>query len=68
MYQKYAMLRYASIGIVLAAVAGIVTYKRKNVFKTIKGSILEEEIKLLVKNNEKVKNVLQEKNKKNIQF
>lgn len=54
--------------IFLGALSGLVMYKQKNVLKSVKGSILEDEVKRLLGKNEAVIQILKNKNKKELEF
>lgn len=64
MYSKYGSIRMFSIVIFMGLIAGVVMYKQKAALKTIKGSILEEEVKRLVRGNHKMKELMQIKKKR----
>ena len=58
MYSKYGSYRMLSFILFFAAIGGLVVYKKKTVIKSIKGSILEDEIKNMVRKNENVMKIL----------
>ena len=49
-----------------SAITGLIMYKRKSVLKSIKGSILEEEIKRMINRTDQIQSILREKNKKEL--
>jgi len=68
MYSKYGSYRMFSLVLFMSAVGGFVIYKKKTIMKSIKGSILEDEVKRLVGKNETIINILKEKHKREPEF
>lgn len=68
MYTRYNAYRMFTMVFFFAALTGFILYKRKTVLKSIKGSILEEEVKQLLHRNGNVLRMLKEKNKKELEF
>lgn len=68
MYSKYSSIRMFSIVIFMGVIAGVVMYKQKNVLQTIKGSILEQEVKSLLSRDGRVNDILRQKHKKELEF
>lgn len=51
MYSKYGSYRLMSVVLFVAGLWGVIMYKQKNVLKSVKGSILEHEVKTQVGRN-----------------
>jgi hypothetical protein len=66
MYSKYGSYRLFTMILFFSAITGLIMYKRKSVLKSIKGSILEEEIKRMINRNDQIQSILREKNKKEL--
>ena len=66
MYSKYGSYRLFTMVLFFAGITGVILYKRKSVLKSIKGSILEEEIKRMINRNDRIQAILREKNKKEV--
>ena len=61
MYSKYGSVRMFSMVLFVGIIAGVVMYKQKNMLKSMKGSLLEEEVKMKVANNKKMSALLSSK-------
>lgn len=57
-----------SMVLFLAAFTGVILYKRKSALNSVKGSILEEEVKRMLNRNDHVLTILKAKNKKELEF
>lgn len=68
MYSKYGSYRIMSIVLFVSGIWGLIMYRQRNVLKTVKGSILEHEVKTKVGRNNLVVQVLRNKNKSTVQF
>ncbi len=66
MYSKYGSYRLMTMVLFFSGITGLILYKRKSVLKSVKGSILEEEVKRMLNRNERVLSILKEKNKKEL--
>jgi hypothetical protein len=66
MYSKYSTYRFFTMILFFSAITGIVLYKRRTVLTSIKGSILEEEVKRMLQRNDHVIQILKSKNKKDL--
>jgi len=64
MYSKYGNYRMISIILFGGLVASAVLYKRNNVIRSIKGSILETNIKTMLNSNKHIDQLLKARNKK----
>lgn len=51
MYSKYGAYRIFTMVLFFSALTGIILYKKKSVLKSVKGSILEEEVKRMLGKN-----------------
>jgi hypothetical protein len=68
MYSRYGAYRIFTMVIFFSALTGVILYKRKSVLKSVKGSILEEEVKRMLGRNDRIAALLKEKNKKELEF
>jgi hypothetical protein len=68
MYSKYGSYRILSLLLFFSALGALVLYKKKTLMKSIKGSILEDEVKRMVSRNENVVNLLRNKQKREAEF
>lgn len=68
MYTKYGSYRIMSVVLFVSGIWGLIMYRQKNVLKTVKGSILEHEVKTKVSRNSYVMQVLRNKNKSTLEF
>ena len=68
MYSKYGSYRMMSMVLFFAAITGVILYKRKSVLKSVKGSILEEEIKRMLNRDDRILSLLREKKRKELEF
>jgi hypothetical protein len=66
MYSKYGSYRIMSIVLFVSGIWGLIMYRQRNVLKTVKGSILEHEVKTKVGRNNLVVQVLRNKNKSTV--
>lgn len=64
MYSRYGNYRILSIVFILGVSTILFLYKRRNVVRNIRGSILENDIKQMLGRNAKLQELLQARNKK----
>ena len=68
MYSKYSSYRFFSILFFSAGILGIYLYKKTTSLSSIKGSILEEEVKNLLNKNSHIVNLLGSRGKRELEF
>jgi hypothetical protein len=68
MYSKYGSIRIFSALLFMGLIAGVVMYKQKHMLKSIKGSILESEVKHIVSRNPKINSLLKSRGKGDLEY
>lgn len=68
MYSKYSSIRMFSALLFMGIIAGVVMYKQKNTLRSIKGSILQSEVKRFIGSHPKIGQLLREKKKGELSY
>ena len=68
MYSSYGSYRLFAFLFFFATIVGLVLYKRRTALRSIKGSVLEAQIKNLLAQNPRMNDILRQRNKSVVEY
>ena len=68
MYSRYGSYRLFTFLFFFASIAGLVVYKKRTALRSIKGSVLEAQIKSLLGQNPKLNDLLRQRKKSVVEY